>query len=287
VLAGLGVAAVALGAFVWRERRVGERGLIPTSVVRIRPFVFACMAVLAMSAVFFSALFYLPQFFQKILDEGILTSGLMLLPLVGMLAAASFTESWLVGRIGIKAVLTVGAGCIFLGPLLLAVLLVPTATWADVVPGMVVLGVGVGLFYSSITTAALGALPPERSSLAGGLLYMFQIAGGSLGLALATMVFLSTSTAEIDDAATAAGVSLTSNELVDVQGVLVGTETSQQLLAAYPAQASQLTEIVRDAFVDSMRWAFVFCAVLCAIGFAITALYVGGPLSRFGRDRAK
>jgi hypothetical protein len=116
---------------------------------------------------------------------------------------------------------------------------------------------------------------------------MFQIAGGSLGLALATMVFLSTSTAEIDDAATAAGVSLTSNELVDVQGVLVGTETSQQLLAAYPAQASQLTEIVRDAFVDSMRWAFVFCAVLCAIGFAITALYVGGPLSRFGRDRAK
>jgi MFS family permease len=56
-------------------------------------------------------------------------------------------------------------------------------------PGMVVLGAGVGLFYSSITTQAVTALDPSRASLAGGIVYMFQVAGGSLGLGIATAVF--------------------------------------------------------------------------------------------------
>ena len=53
---------------------------------------------------------------------------------------------------------------------------------------MVVLGVGVGLFYSSITTAAVTALDESRASLAGGLVYMCQIAGGSIGLGLNTAI---------------------------------------------------------------------------------------------------
>jgi hypothetical protein len=65
----------------------------------------------------------------------------------------------------------------------------PTTTYAELIPGMVVLGVGVGLFYSSITTAAITALDPSRASLAGAIVYMFQIAGGSIGLGLTTAVF--------------------------------------------------------------------------------------------------
>ena len=56
------------------------------------------------------------------------------------------------------------------------------------IPGMVVLGLGIGLFYSSITTAAVTALDHSRSSLAGGIVYMFQIAGGSIGLGLNTAI---------------------------------------------------------------------------------------------------
>src|SRR4029079_1880977 len=59
-----------------------------------------------------------------------------------------------------------------------------TTSYAGLVPGMVVLGIGVGLFYSSVTTAAITALDPSRSGLAGGIVYMFQIAGGSIGLGL-------------------------------------------------------------------------------------------------------
>jgi MFS family permease len=53
---------------------------------------------------------------------------------------------------------------------------------------MVVLGIGVGTFYSSITTAGVTALDESRASLAGGIVYMFQIAGGSVGLGLNTAI---------------------------------------------------------------------------------------------------
>jgi hypothetical protein len=59
---------------------------------------------------------------------------------------------------------------------------------------MVALGIGVGLFYSSITTAAVTAVDASRSSLAGGIVYMFQVAGGSIGLGLNTAIAHSTPT---------------------------------------------------------------------------------------------
>ncbi len=69
---------------------------------------------------------------------------------------------------------------------------------------MVVTGLGVGLFYSSITTAAVTALDPSRSSLAGGIVYMFQVAGGSVGLGLTTTVFTTASQDKLQSAADAA-----------------------------------------------------------------------------------
>src|SRR4030088_1342798 len=58
----------------------------------------------------------------------------------------------------------------------------------------IVLGVGTGLFYSSVTTAAVTALDPSRSSLAGGIVYMCQVAGGAIGLGLNTAIVLAAAT---------------------------------------------------------------------------------------------
>ena len=66
-------------------------------------------------------------------------------------------------------------------------------TYDQLVPGLVVLGVGVGLFYSSVTTAAITALDPSQASLAGAIVYMFQIAGGSIGVGFNTAIVVSAS----------------------------------------------------------------------------------------------
>jgi hypothetical protein len=54
---------------------------------------------------------------------------------------------------------------------------------------MVVLGIGAGSFVPTATTAGVTSVDESQTSLAGGIVYMFQIAGGSIGLGLTTTVF--------------------------------------------------------------------------------------------------
>ena len=54
---------------------------------------------------------------------------------------------------------------------------------------MLVLGLGIGSFYPTATTAGVTSVDESQTSLAGGIVYMFQIAGGSIGLGLTTTVF--------------------------------------------------------------------------------------------------
>jgi MFS family permease len=177
-----------LVAFAFNERRAGGAALVPDDVIANRAFRSACLAVLLMSPTFFVALMYLPQFMQKVLDYSPLEAGLGLLPMMGVFALVSFTAGPLYERFGPRPVIAAGASCLVAGPVLISVI-ERGDSWAQLVPGMLVLGVGVGLFYSSITTAAVTALDESRASLAGGIVYMFQVAGGSIGLGLATTVF--------------------------------------------------------------------------------------------------
>ncbi len=174
------------------ERRMGEAALIPRDVIGNRNFSAACLTVLLMSAVFSSALLYLPQFMQKILGYSPLESGVGLVPMMGTFALTSFAAGPLYSKLGPKLIVSLGSGAIAVGILLLS-LVSESADYSGLVVGMLVLGVGIGLFYSSITTAGVTALDASRAGLAGGIVYMFQIAGGSIGLGLNTTIFTSSS----------------------------------------------------------------------------------------------
>lgn len=190
VLAPLVAGVLMLVAFVLAERRIGDRALVPSSVLRNRVFLWSCVTVLMVSAVFFSALLYLPQFLQKVLDFSPLESGAALLPLMAMFAVTSFVAGNLYDRLGSRVVVGCGCGALALGILLLS-RLDDDWSYLSLVPGMVVLGIGVGLFYSSITTVAVTALDASQSSLAGGIVYMCQVAGGAVGLGVNTAIVAS------------------------------------------------------------------------------------------------
>ncbi len=190
ITALLVVAAVLVISFAFVERRAGAHALVPRDVMRNRSFTASCVAILLMSATFFAALLYLPQFMQKQLDYSPLESGAGMLPFLAVFAAVSFIAGPLYGRIGAKPIVCAGAACIAAGPLLFS-MLDQGSGYAAIVPGMIVLGIGIGLFYSTATTAGVTSVDESRTSLAGGIIYMFQIAGGSIGLGLTTTVFSS------------------------------------------------------------------------------------------------
>jgi EmrB/QacA subfamily drug resistance transporter len=273
----LGVSAVAMGAFALAERRAGRNALVPRDVMGTREFSSACLAVLLTSATFFAALLYLPQFVQKLLGYSPLEAGAALLPLMATFALVSFVSGSLYARIGAKPILTVGASGMCAGILLLS-FVQEDSGYLALVPGMVVLGMGAGFFISTVTTAAVTVLDPSRASLAGAILYMFQVAGGSLGLGLTTTVFAAASQHQLADDLRALGAGISDGEVRDVQQVLAGTDPAAQVIAQFPGKASQITDLVGDAFVHGMQWGFRVDAALAAAGVLVTVLFVGGPL---------
>jgi hypothetical protein len=195
---------------------------------------------------------------------------------MGVFAATSFVAGPLYQRLGAKTVVSAGATCLAVGTFLIS-LVERDWGWASLVPGMVVTGVGVGLFYSSITTSGVTALDPARSSLASGIIYMFQVAGGSIGLGLTTTVFTTASEDRLQ--ADLAGSRLSGDEIDALHGALGGTESATSILARFPAEtADRLVELVRDAFAAGMQWGFRLVALLALAGLAVSVLFVGGSL---------
>jgi EmrB/QacA subfamily drug resistance transporter len=182
------LAAAMLIAFVPIERRAGEHALVPREVMRNESFTASCIAILFMSATFFAALLYLPQFMEKHLGYSALEAGVGMLPFLATFALVSFVAGPLYNRLGAKTLVVLGAACITVAPFTFS-LASSGSGYGALVPGMVVLGIGIGSFYPTATTAGVTSVDESQTSLAGGIIYMFQIAGGSIGLGLTTTVF--------------------------------------------------------------------------------------------------
>jgi EmrB/QacA subfamily drug resistance transporter len=197
VIAMLALAAVLIVAFVPIERRAGRHALIPPAIIGNRSFAASCAAILCMSATFFAALLYLPQFMESQLSFSPLEAGLGMVPALATFALVSFVAGPLYGRLGPKLLTVIGAACMTAASILFS-LVGGDSGYGALVPGMIVLGIGIGTFYATATTAGVTSVDESQASLAGGIVYMFQIAGGSIGLGLTTTVFSSADPPFID-----------------------------------------------------------------------------------------
>jgi EmrB/QacA subfamily drug resistance transporter len=270
--------ATLLVGFGFVERRLGEVALIPRDVIGNRNFGAACLTVLLISAIFFSALLYLPQFMQKILGYSPLKAGVGLVPLMGTFALTSFAAGPLYTKLGPKRIVSLGCVAIAIGILLLS-LIKESSDYSGLVVGMLILGVGIGLFYSSITTAGVTALDAKRAGLAGGIVYMFQIAGGSVGLGLNTTIFTSSSKSNLNSHLASVGAAVNERQSDLVHGILAGTASGKQVLAQYPPGVAQrLTTLVREAFVTGLHTAFRLDAALALAGLVVAVAFVGGAV---------
>jgi len=184
----LALAVLLVAAFVPIERRAGLSALVPRAVMRNESFRASCVALIFMSATFFASLLYLPQFMQKHLGYSPLEAGVGVLPFLGTFAVVSFIAGPLYNRVGAKPLAVLGAACITIAPFAFSQV-GEGSGYGSLVPGMLVLGLGIGSFYPTATTAGVTSVDESQSSLAGGILYMCQIAGGSIGLGLTTTVF--------------------------------------------------------------------------------------------------
>ena len=181
---GLLAAAVALLAiFVAIESRVGSP-LVPLGLFKLRNVVVAngigIISAAAMFGVFFASALYL----QLVLGYSPLQVGLAFIPQSLIMGACSLgLSAKLVMRFGIKPPLVTGMLLVAVALFLFARVPVDGNYAVDLLPGMILLGLGAGIGFNPVFLAAMSDVAPEESGLASGVVNTAFKMGGALGLA--------------------------------------------------------------------------------------------------------
>ena len=180
---GLAGALALLAAFVLNEQRV-RNPLAPLSIFRINGLAYADVTQLIAFAGFLAMFFVLTLYMQNVLGYSPIETGLAYLPVtVGAGAAAGIT-SQLVGRTGTRPVIVAGALIAAGGVYYLSGVPVDGSYVADLLPGLLVMSIGLGAVFVAVTNAANSGVPADKAGLAAALLNASQQLGGALGLAI-------------------------------------------------------------------------------------------------------
>jgi MFS family permease len=244
-LGSLGLSAVLFAAFVFIEARVGHP-LVPLGVFRSRELVGSGFVALAFQATTNAPLLLCILYLQEIAGLPPAQAGIAFVPFNLAVVAGSFLGSRLTGRAGARFTAASGLLTIAVGVLLLAGITPEGGYPGSLLPGFVLMGLGVGLSAVASTGAGTSALGGEKRGLASGLLNASAEVGYVLGLALLVPL----SAARTDSVAGG---------------------------SAHPTDA---------ALVEGFRWAFCAGAALAVIGALAAVVLLRAGASGDGECRA-
>jgi len=180
----LGLSAVLLGVFVRIESRM-KHPLIPLGLFKIRNVAFANMIGVLWAAAMFAWFFISALYMQLVLGYNPLHVGLAFLPANLIMAVFSISLSAkLVMRYGIKKPLAIGLTIAAVGMVLFARAPVGGRFVTDILPSMLLLGIGAGMAFNPVLLAAMNDVPQHESGLASGIVNTSFMMGGALGLAI-------------------------------------------------------------------------------------------------------
>jgi len=207
-IAELGGAAALLGAFIVAEQR-RRNPLLPLSIFRIKGLAAADATQLIAVAGFLAMFFFLTLYMQNVLGYSPIQTGAAYLPVtVGVGIAAGIT-SQLLPRTGTRPLIVAGSLIAAGGVYYLSRIPVDGSYVSDLLPGMVVMSIGLGTVFVAVTTAANAGVPSDRAGLAASLLNASQQVGGALGLAIFSAL-ATTRTSDLLASHTPVDVALTS-----------------------------------------------------------------------------
>ena len=197
----LASAALLVGFLVW-EMRAAEP-LMPLWIFRIRTVAGANVAGLTLGTAVFAMFLMLTLYMQQVLAYSPMKTGVAYLAVAGTAIIWSFVASTLVTRVGVKPVLVAGMTMLTAGLVYFTQVSVDGSYAADLLPGFLLIAVGLGFSFVSISIAALAGVRHSEAGLASGLINTSQQVGGALGVAVLATVATSRT-----DAATADGSAL-------------------------------------------------------------------------------
>ncbi len=181
-LVAFGASAILLTAFATIERRV-PAPLVPPATWRVRSLVSASTVMAVITGAVVGTIFLSSLFLQAVLGSSAIETGLQFLPLAGSITLGAAVASHLLGKVTPKVMMVVGLFVVAAGSMLLAGMDSNPGYVSDVLPGFVLIGLGVGPMFVAISVAAMSGIPAEHSGLASGVMMTGHEVGAALGVA--------------------------------------------------------------------------------------------------------
>ncbi len=228
---------VMLGLFFWHERHT-RSPVLDFSLFKDRVYNFSVLAAMMQALALFSVNFLIVFYLQGVRGFDPLKAALLLIPLPLVSSVTAPISGWVADRIGARTPATLGL-LIQAAALVYLTRLTPTTSYTTLVAGLVLMGLGGGMFYSPNTSAAMNASPNHRLGIAAATLATLRQTGMVTSFALSLAV--------------AAG-SLPRNVMIQL---FIGTNVS-------------LDSQVMQSFVIGIHSAFIVSTALCLIAAGIS-----------------
>jgi EmrB/QacA subfamily drug resistance transporter len=184
----IALGVVLLAAFVRVEARTAHP-LLPLRVVADRVRGGAYLVSVLVGAALLGGLLYLTFHFQSVLVMTPLQAGLASLPMTAAIIVTAPAVSKLLGTVGPRALMTAGPLVAASGLLWLSRITVDGGYAAQVLPGQLLLGVGLALVFVPLQNVALSGIEPRDAGVASAAVTATQQIGGSIGTAVFTAVY--------------------------------------------------------------------------------------------------
>ncbi|MDQ3865818.1 MAG: MFS transporter [Actinomycetota bacterium] len=188
IVFAIAAGAVVLSLFVFWELRA-EAPMLPMRFFGNRTFAAANLASLLMFFGMFGSIFLLAQFLQTVQGYSPFGAGLRILPWTVMPIFVAPIAGALSDRIGGRPIMATGLTLQAVGLAWLGAATSPTAPYANLIPGFVISGIGMALFFAPVANVVLSAVHPSEEGQASGANNAIREAGGVFGVAVLATVF--------------------------------------------------------------------------------------------------
>ncbi len=256
IVASLAGSAALLAAFVAIEAR-SSHPMLDLHLFRKPAFDGVSAVAFGLSAGMFSMFLYLTIYMQGVEGLSPLETGLRFLPLTVLSFLAAPVAGSLSHRVPIRALLGIGLAAVGIG-LLLMHGIDASSSLAELLPGFLLAGAGIGIANPGIGQAAIAVVPVEKAGMGSGINTTFRQAGIATGIAALGAVFQSQVSSKLSQLLPGAPRGLA--EAVSSGG------SRAAALAAPPGHRAEIVHAAQLAFVSGFNEILLIGAVVCLVG---------------------
>jgi EmrB/QacA subfamily drug resistance transporter len=192
----LAVAAVLLAAFLLNERMTRDP-LLPLGIFRTRGLLAANVTGFIGFSGLLAMFYFLTLYMQNVLGYSPVKAGAAYLPLTFAVGVSSGVGAKLLTKIGSRPVIAAGGLIAAAGMFLLGHVPGHGSYAPDILPGLLLVSLGLGPVFVGVTSAANSGVPADKAGAAAAVMNSFQQIGGALGLAVMSAVATSAATRSI------------------------------------------------------------------------------------------